>query len=85
MTEYEEVSGRVVSEVADREGISEEELPLLYESIEPDALDELFYHTKKTRTELEVQFTYAGYTVLIRDSEEITLKNSHDVSNDLDT
>ncbi|WP_420028466.1 HalOD1 output domain-containing protein [Haloglomus litoreum] len=69
------VSERVISEIAEHKGISEKELPPLYDSIEPDALDEMFCHTNtKTGTELEVRFTYAGYTVVIRDPSEIILE-----------
>jgi hypothetical protein len=75
MTDRGGLSERVISEVADHQGVSEEELPPLYDSIEPDTLDELFCHTDtKTGTELEVKFTYAGYTVVIRGASEIRLE-----------
>jgi hypothetical protein len=51
----------VVSAVAEKRGISEEALPPVSDSIEPDALEELFEHSSMARdTELLVPFSYAG-------------------------
>jgi hypothetical protein len=70
-----DLSERVVSKVAVREGVSEEELPPLYDSIEPDALEELFHHTNtRTATDLLVQFSYVGYTVTIRKPGAISIE-----------
>lgn len=75
MSEGGGLTGRLVSKVEDRESVSEGELPPLYDSIEPDALEELVDHTKKTPgAELEVRFTYVGYTIVVRDSGGITLE-----------
>lgn len=69
-----ELTGRIVSKVGDREGVPEEELPPLYDVIEPEALEKLVDHTRKTSgADLRVQFRYAGYTVVIGDSGDITV------------
>ena len=49
---------------------------MLYESTEPDAIEELIHHTnKKTDAELLVQFPYADCTVTIQDPNNITIKS----------
>ncbi|TKX68283.1 hypothetical protein EXE40_13050 [Halorubrum sp. GN11GM_10-3_MGM] len=69
------IDTEVVSAVADKKNVSESELPILYESIETDALRELFEHgTTETGTNLAVQFPYAGYTVTVRYPGEITVE-----------
>ena len=69
------VVANLVSAVAEREGVSEHELPVLYDSIESDSLEELFRHaTTRTDTEILVQFPYAGYTVTVQGPNDITIE-----------
>ena len=69
-----DVVDNVVSAVAEKEGVSECELPMLYDSIDPEALKELFEHaTTRTDTELLVQFSYAGYTVTVQGPNDVTI------------
>jgi len=72
-----ELAVRIVSAVADRKSLSVDSLPPLYESIEPDALEELVGHAATMHdTELVVQFTYAGYIVTVRGSKEISIEEN---------
>lgn len=57
--------------VADAEGVSPLELPPLYETIDPDALGAIFRHD--TRPDVAVTFPYAGYTVVVRGDDRISL------------
>lgn len=76
MTQRGGIPERVVSNVAAREGVSEEALPPLYESIEIDALESLFNHTTSMGgSELLITFSYAGYTVTIREPGDITIED----------
>jgi len=71
-----ELGERIVSAVADRKSLSVDSLPPLYESIEPDALEELVGHAATMHdTELVVQFSYAGYIVTVRGSQEISIED----------
>ena len=58
-----EVSGRHTAGRSDG-------LPPLYEAIDPDALDELY---ASSRDPPAVQFTYAGYTVAIDETRQVTV------------
>ena len=76
MTSEGELGVRIVSAVADRKSLSVDSLPPLYESIEPDALEELVGHAATMHdTELVVQFSYAGYIVTVRGSQEISIED----------
>ncbi|WP_276258955.1 HalOD1 output domain-containing protein [Haloglomus litoreum] len=69
------VAENIVLKIADREGVNEGALPPLFESVEPDALDELFNHeTKIGGTDLKVEFSYSGYTVVIRGADDIIVE-----------
>lgn len=69
------LSGEVVSTVAERRGDPQDALPPLYEAIEPDALEALFDHTTETTgSELLVQFSYAGYTVTVREPGDVSIE-----------
>ena len=75
MNRDDEISEIVIARVAEKAGTDEEVLPPLYESIEADALDELFLHaTEKSGTGLLVQFPYAGYTVTIEEPGDVTIE-----------
>ncbi|MBX0321816.1 hypothetical protein EGH21_02100 [Halomicroarcula sp. F13] len=49
------------------EGIDPCSLPSLYESVNPEALDELFADDRGANCNLSVTFDYAGYRVTVRD------------------
>jgi hypothetical protein len=51
--------------VAHVEGVSPTSLPPLYESIDPDGLDQLFAH--RAASSVGIAFRYAGYTVSVSD------------------
>lgn len=75
MNVEEEILEGVVSGVASRKDVPEPELPPLYESIEPDALEKMFEHaTTWGDNELEVQFSYAGYDIRIQEPKKISIE-----------
>ena len=60
-------SVRVISEVAEREGIDSVDIDTpLYEVIDPDALDSLFASAGQHTHGCHVIFTYAGHEVTVR-------------------
>ncbi len=60
-------SVRVVQAVAESTGISPNELPPLYESIDPEALDTLL--TRSPALE-RVEFDYQGYSITVEAADE---------------
>lgn len=54
----------VVSAVAEAEGVDPVDLPALYETIDPEALNDLFLSDPGTA--ITVEFRYAGYSVTVR-------------------
>lgn len=59
------VSCKIVHRVA---ALTEQEvtqLPPLYDTIDPDALDRLVHSAETTTTSLSIQFTYAGQQVTV--------------------
>ncbi|WP_290813768.1 HalOD1 output domain-containing protein [Halovivax sp.] len=69
-----EPSSRLVLTVADRTGASFEELPPLYEAIDPEALDRLV--TAGRTPSLEVHFAYAGFRVSVGGDGAIELRRA---------
>lgn len=71
----EPVSARVINVVAEMVGVDPTELPPLYESIDPDALDALFDQSEDgmgpDHPAIEVQFEYADQQVLVQRNGEI--------------
>lgn len=60
------VSEQIISEVANRTNADPMDLPPLYESIDPDALEALFAPTKSGGIRFgRVEFPYAGYDVTV--------------------
>ncbi|WP_254273759.1 HalOD1 output domain-containing protein [Haloarcula marina] len=49
--------------VAEREGVDPCSLPPVYESVEPEALDNLFTDDRSRRSNVAVTFEYLGYDV----------------------
>ena len=69
-----DVSSAVVLAVADATDTSPFELPPLYDSIDPDALDAVFQSgvDGRSRSEISVTFTMAGCTVTV-DASAVTV------------
>lgn len=65
------VSERVIHAVAIEIGTDPGDLPLLYETIDPDALDALV----ETLTDGKVIFQYAGFAVTVESTGVIKLDN----------
>lgn len=63
-------SRAVVQAVASIEGIETLELPPLYESIDPDALDALFRGDADGR----ITFTYNGYTITVLQNDQVIVQ-----------
>lgn len=72
----EPVTDTVLRAVAEREGCSQLELPLLYESVDPDALNALFADSRTPVGDgsVVVEFEYAGYTVCIAEPGTVELR-----------
>ncbi len=64
------ISHRVVLAVADRAGVQTDDLPPLYGTIDPDALNSMVEHDGANLT---VSFSFAGYDVVI-DGERICVE-----------
>ena len=58
-------SEAVVERVANCEGVDPTELSLLYDAIDPDALDSLVSSSLQRGSGLEIEFTYHGYRVTV--------------------
>jgi hypothetical protein len=69
--QYESPSEAIVSAIAAKERVTETSLPPLYNQIDPDALDTLV--AGQSTDNIQITFTYNGYTVHIRDSETIEI------------
>ena len=66
-----EPSTRLVLAVADRTGSSVDELPVLHETIDPEALDRLAADGRDAS--LDVRFEYAGFDVTVTDDGTVEL------------
>jgi hypothetical protein len=61
------LSGRVVTAVAEANGVDHTELPPLYSVVDPDALEALFDgRREESGSDCQLSFTYAGQEVRIR-------------------
>lgn len=70
------ITGRVLSTVADEKGVTEEDLPPLYNSIDAEAVEELFNHVDThTESHLTIQFSYAGCEVTIEEPGEVSVNS----------
>lgn len=78
----EAVSQQVIEAVADAKGVDPLDLPPLYDSIDPDALDALFSHADSSSSITELSLQIAGCEVLVRGNGEVTIT---DTEGDLDT
>ncbi|QRV17800.1 hypothetical protein JMJ58_22475 (plasmid) [Haloterrigena salifodinae] len=62
----------VVSAVAEAEGVDPVDLPPLYETIDPEALNDLL-SSRDDSTVATVEFEYAGYAVTVRGEGMVTV------------
>lgn len=70
MANRDELSTRIIQEVAEREGTNPQTLsPPLYSVIDPDSLNDLFRESTGS-----VTFSYLGYEIVVNHSGEITIK-----------
>lgn len=63
-------SNAVIEAVAEAENADATDLSPVYDAIDPDALDALF----TGRCPGEVAFDYEGYTVIVREEAEVTVR-----------
>ncbi|WP_458207937.1 HalOD1 output domain-containing protein [Haladaptatus sp. NG-SE-30] len=72
----EQRSEAVVRTVATATAVDPTELDPLYESIDPDALDALFYPDSpgRARADNVVQFDYSGFTVVVKETGIVELR-----------
>ena len=68
-------SERIIEAVADAADTSHHELPLLYEVVDPEALNHLFAsdYGGATRAPGQVTIEYAGYEVVVSSSDDVTV------------
>ena len=70
----ESICSTIVNQIAVHEGIEPLELPPLYDSVDPDALNDVFTPTKTgvSRTGT-ISFSYCGYSIVVDvDDEAVT-------------
>lgn len=64
------VTATIVSKVAAEEEVGPLQLEPLHTAVDTDALQRLFNPPKAVN---RIEFTYAGYTVIVEDRDDITL------------
>lgn len=65
---------RIVDEICQAKGVTQADLPPLYDAVDPDALDELLSTSQQHRdAEFIVTFTYGGYQVTVTDDGDVDL------------
>lgn len=70
----ESITESIIDCVAHESGRDSFELPPLWNSIDPEALESLFASTRANHTRSgRVEFTYCGYSVTVEDGEEVTI------------
>ncbi|MHC3439871.1 HalOD1 output domain-containing protein [Natrialbaceae archaeon A-gly3] len=70
------VSTKVVQRVATLTDQEVLELPPLYETIDPEALDAIINSTAMNKPSLELRFTYCGCHITITGSGAVRIKNT---------
>ncbi|RQH00868.1 HalOD1 output domain-containing protein [Natrarchaeobius oligotrophus] len=66
----------VIRGVSAVQGTPKCDLDPLYNSIEPEALNELTRHSQRTTGETSVEFTYEGFTVEVQDEGSVQITDS---------
>lgn len=72
MSDTQQIVVSIVDEVAERSGRDSLDLPPLYDSVDPEALERLV----ETMSAGEVSFPYAGYDVTVMSDRTIRLETS---------
>lgn len=68
----EKPSMTIIKRIAEREGKNPVDLPPLYYTIDPEAIDTLCCPSGARSSEPQISFTYCGYEVSIQDDGEIS-------------
>lgn len=63
----------VVSAVADAEEVDPAQLPPLYNTVDPEALNDLFASRSESSVAM-VELQYAGYTIVVHGSGEVEIR-----------
>lgn len=74
LEDFESPSIAVVSVVSDVVGADRSTAPVLYDVVDPDALDQLFHRRHARSTELFVSFRYLDCMVTVRSTGEVTVR-----------
>ncbi|SIS20997.1 HalOD1 output domain-containing protein [Natronorubrum thiooxidans] len=69
----EPVSQTIIRGIAEIEGVPECNLSPLYNSVEPELLNRLMKHSQRHQSDLSIEFTYEGWTILVRGDKEIKI------------
>mgnify|MGYP000496680950 CR=1 FL=1 len=69
-------SDQVVKSIAEKDGTDPLDLPPLYESVDPDALDALFTPDSREPVLGKATFTHAGYEVTVAYDGEVVITAS---------
>lgn len=67
-------STATVMAVAAAAGVEPDALPPLYDTIDPDALDDLFRSPHAIRSDVRVSFTYAGCDVVVAGDGDVSVE-----------
>lgn len=65
------VSERIISETASIEGVDPTDLPPLYNSVDPDALEQMVESLDETCT---IKFDYSGYSVTVTGDGSVSVE-----------
>ncbi|WP_152422797.1 HalOD1 output domain-containing protein [Natronorubrum bangense] len=76
----EDASHTIIQGIAEIKGIPECDIEPLYNSVEPELLNKLMRHSQRYQSDLSIEFTHEGCTVLVRTDKEI--KITSDLLND---
>ncbi|WP_458204795.1 HalOD1 output domain-containing protein [Haladaptatus sp. NG-SE-30] len=74
-TSYEPVAETVIETISEVSGTDPTEIPPLYESIDPDALDDLFDRSSPESVPIRVRFQHDGYEVVVEREGTVTVRN----------
>lgn len=67
-------STTVIMTVADAMGVEPDALPPLYDTVEPDALDDIFLSAKRAARDVLVAFSFNGCEVTVESNGVITVE-----------
>lgn len=70
------VSERIVDLVAEKEGVLPDQIPVLFDVVDSEALDQL---VASMASKGEVTFQYNGFDVTIDSSEQVTVVDGDDL------